>query len=180
MKENPTNCKATALRYAEKFGFSVIPINRKTKKPFIPWKEFQDRKATADEIWEWWNKWPAANVGIVTGKTSGIVVFDVDEAQGFDAIQEYVPDSLIIPCCKTPRGGQHFYFRAPGETLGNNSRLIPGSDYRGDGGYAIAPPSANGKGKNYAWLDGLSIEEAERWLGPILNYDPKLLADAAE
>jgi 5-methyltetrahydrofolate--homocysteine methyltransferase len=33
---------------------------------------------------------------------------------------------------------------------------------------------------DYAGRKGWSIEEAERWLGPILNYDPKLLADAAE
>jgi 5-methyltetrahydrofolate--homocysteine methyltransferase len=33
---------------------------------------------------------------------------------------------------------------------------------------------------DYAGRKGWSIEEAERWLGPILNYDPKLMANAAE
>ena len=33
---------------------------------------------------------------------------------------------------------------------------------------------------DYAGRKGWSIEEAERWLGPILNYDPKLIANAAE
>ncbi len=33
---------------------------------------------------------------------------------------------------------------------------------------------------DYAGRKGWKIEEAERWLGPILNYDPKLMADAAE
>jgi 5-methyltetrahydrofolate--homocysteine methyltransferase len=33
--------------------------------------------------------------------------------------------------------------------------------------------------EDYAARKGWSIEEAERWLGPILNYDPKRLADAA-
>jgi 5-methyltetrahydrofolate--homocysteine methyltransferase len=32
---------------------------------------------------------------------------------------------------------------------------------------------------DYAARKGWSIEEAERWLGPILSYDPKRLADAA-
>jgi len=32
---------------------------------------------------------------------------------------------------------------------------------------------------DYAARKGWSIEEAERWLGPILNYDPKRMADAA-
>jgi len=162
MKEDsPISCKTAALQYAEKFGFSIIPVNRKTKTPFIPWKEFQDRKATEKEIREWWEKWPSANVGIVTGKISRVVVIDIDEPQGFDAIQEYIPDTLIIPTCKTPRGGQHLYFRAPEEVLGNKSRLIQGCDFRGDGGYIIAPPSTNSKGKSYAWLDGLSIEKAD-------------------
>jgi 5-methyltetrahydrofolate--homocysteine methyltransferase len=33
--------------------------------------------------------------------------------------------------------------------------------------------------EDYAARKGWSVEEAERWLGPILNYDPKRLADAA-
>jgi len=33
---------------------------------------------------------------------------------------------------------------------------------------------------DYAGRKGWSIEEAERWLGPILNYDPTLMANAAE
>ncbi len=32
---------------------------------------------------------------------------------------------------------------------------------------------------DYAARKGWAIEEAERWLAPILNYDPKLIADAA-
>jgi 5-methyltetrahydrofolate--homocysteine methyltransferase len=32
---------------------------------------------------------------------------------------------------------------------------------------------------DYAARKGWSLEEAERWLGPILNYDPKGVTDAA-
>jgi 5-methyltetrahydrofolate--homocysteine methyltransferase len=34
--------------------------------------------------------------------------------------------------------------------------------------------------QDYAARKGWTLEEAERWLGPILNYDPKRIADAAE
>jgi 5-methyltetrahydrofolate--homocysteine methyltransferase len=34
--------------------------------------------------------------------------------------------------------------------------------------------------RDYAARKGWALEEAERWLGPILNYDPKRIADAAE
>ena len=33
---------------------------------------------------------------------------------------------------------------------------------------------------DYAARKGWELEEAERWLAPILNYDPKRIADAAE
>jgi 5-methyltetrahydrofolate--homocysteine methyltransferase len=34
--------------------------------------------------------------------------------------------------------------------------------------------------QDYAARKGWTLDEAERWLGPILNYDPKRIADAAE
>ena len=36
--------------------------------------------AIEDEVEEWWARWPDANVGIVTGRVSGIVVLDVTRA----------------------------------------------------------------------------------------------------
>jgi len=33
---------------------------------------------------------------------------------------------------------------------------------------------------DYAARKGWTVDEAERWLGPVLNYDPKRIADAAE
>ena len=34
----------------------------------------------------WWTKWPTANVGIITGHTSGIVVIDVDDTEQVPAL----------------------------------------------------------------------------------------------
>jgi 5-methyltetrahydrofolate--homocysteine methyltransferase len=34
--------------------------------------------------------------------------------------------------------------------------------------------------EDYAARKGWTVQETERWLGPNLNYDPKLIADAAE
>jgi hypothetical protein len=149
----------TALHYLTK-GYSVIPIKR-NKKPFIPWIEYQQKKPTEDKIREWWDKWPSANVAIVTGKISNICAVDIDEPEGFKAIQAYIPDNFVIPTCKTPGGGQHLYFQFPDKPLNNNTRVIPGCDFRGEGGYVIAPPSQNGKGQIYAWLDGLSLDDVE-------------------
>lgn len=141
----------TALNYAEQFGFSVIPTGR-DKKPLIKWEEFQKRKATEQEIRQWFKKWPDANIGIVTGAISNLAVIDVDTEEGKEAIQEYIPDSLIMPICNTPKGGQHMYFTCPDDKLSNNARLIPGCDLRANGGYVVAPPSVNGNGKQYKWV----------------------------
>ena len=155
MKEYPTtNCKPAALKYLKK-GYSVIPI-KPNKKPFIQWEEFQKRQPTQDEVHEWWRKWPSANVAIVTGKISGICGIDVDEKIGFEAIEEYIPDNLEIPTCKTPKEGHHLHFQMPEQPIGNNTRTIPGCDFRGEGGYLIVPPS-----KGYKWLDSLNLSDAE-------------------
>lgn len=148
----------SALNYLEKYKFSVIPAN-KNKKALIKWEEFQTRKATKEEIKEWWKKYPDANIAAVTGKESNLAVIDIDTEEGKDTIQEYIPDSILIPTCETPKGGQHLYFQCPDPPLNNNSRIIPGCDFRGEGGYILAPPSINDQGKVYRWLPGLSLDD---------------------
>jgi len=69
-----------------------------------------------------------------------------------------LPDALILPIARTPRGGWHLWFVYPagsGITVGTG--VIPGVDFRGEGGYIIAPPSVNGNGKSYTWEEGKSI-----------------------
>ena len=142
-----------ALQYLKK-GFSVIPC-KPDKKPFIKWEPYQNQKPTVEEVRAWWEKWPDAMIAIITGK---ICVIDCDNPDGQSKIDELLPDSLVFPVAQTPRGGRHYYFKMPDEPLGNNTGAIPGVDFRGQGGYIIAPPSRNGD-KGYVWLPGLSIDE---------------------
>lgn len=147
-----------AIRYFEKHGFSVIPV-RPDKTPFVKWEEYQRRLPTLEEIKAWWEQWPHAMIGIVTGRLSDVCAIDVDTDEGKEAIQEYIPDSLLMPTVQTPGGGQHMYFKPPENCPSNNSKLIIGCDFRGEGGYIIAPPSVNDADKVYSWLDSLSIDE---------------------
>ena len=144
-----------ALTYLEKYNFSVIPT-KPDKKPYTKWEEYQKRKPTAEELKELWTKYPNANVGIVTGPISNVVVIDIDGPEGKEAIQDFIPESLITPIVQTPREGQHLYFMNPDIKLCNNSRLIPGCDLRATGGYIIAPPSVSDTGKPYKWIIPLS------------------------
>jgi Bifunctional DNA primase/polymerase, N-terminal. len=47
-------CLEAALKYVA-FGFSVIPVKR-DKTPYLSWTEFQQRRATPEEIKEWFKK----------------------------------------------------------------------------------------------------------------------------
>jgi hypothetical protein len=146
-----------ALNY-RKQGLSIIPV-AKNKKPLIGWIHYQKNKATEEEIRAWYKKWPDANIGIVTGAISGIAVIDIDTEGGRQAIQEYIPDSLVMPAANTPSGGQHLYFKCADKKLSNNARTIPGCDLRANGGYVVAPPSNNGNGKAYSWQEGLGLHQ---------------------
>jgi hypothetical protein len=154
------NIIQSVLDYARR-GFSVIPIQH-DKTPYISWKEYQTRKASSYEIEAWWEKIPNAMIGIVTGEISGLLVIDCDTQEGYDAIQGLIPDSLILPVARTPRGGWHLYFLFPQNcklTVGTG--IMPGVDFRGEGGYIIASPSINADGKSYKWEEGLALNEIE-------------------
>ena len=136
--------KRHALYYAEQ-GFSVIPVDGITKKPAIEWKQYQETRADVAQIEAWWNAMPEADIGIVTGAVSGIVVVDAEKGADFDLF--HFPQT---PCVETGGGGRHWYFAyAP---MGNAVRFAPLYDFRGDGGYVIAPPSKHRSGNRYAWL----------------------------
>ncbi len=154
------NALQAALAYAGR-GFSVIPV-QPDKKPFIPWIDYQKRRATPEEITAWWGKWPTAMIGIVTGEISGIFVIDCDTPEGYEAIQKLLPDALLFPIAQTPRGGWHLWFIYPaGSKITIGTCILPGVDFRGEGGFVVAPPSINGNGKGYTWQQGLVLGEVE-------------------
>ena len=78
MSASPRSATSTAIADAARayaaHGWSVIPMQPRGKRPLVVWREFQQRAATVDEIDRWYRHWPDANVGIVTGQVSGIVV----------------------------------------------------------------------------------------------------------
>ncbi len=162
--------KESALMYREKYGFSVIPMQyyppvkeeKKGKKiPFLKtWKQFQTELPTLEQIKSWWEKWPDAMIGMVTGKLSGVVSIDVDEDIGFIEIEKLIPDSIITPTYKTPSGGVQMLFKMPDFDLRLAVRNIRGCDLRAEGGIAILPPSKNPSGK-YEWLPELNINGNE-------------------
>lgn len=163
MPENPTNMLAAALTYAEA-GWSVVPMVPRGKQPLIPWVEFQERCATASEIRAWFKRWPTANIAVVTGAISGIIVIDIDPRHGGEAALLVLEGEVgPIPStmeAKTGGGGRHLYFAYPGRPVGNRVGLRPGIDLRGDGGIVVVPPSVHPSGSRYAWTAGHEPQRA--------------------
>ena len=113
-----------ALQYLAK-GYSIIPIGKR-KKPIIPWKEYQTRSATADEVKGWFAEYPHMDIGIVTGKISRIVVVDVEAGGSTENLSPTV-------ISQTGGGGYHFFYKHPGKYVKNQVRLRDKMDIRGMG-----------------------------------------------
>src|SRR3989344_6674911 len=96
--------KEAALKYLSK-GWSIFPVNPTDKKPIVDWKQYQDRLPTVEELNESWTKWSWANIGLVTGKISGVSVVDVDPRNG--GTTDNLPETV-----QSETGGgrsHHFY-----------------------------------------------------------------------
>jgi hypothetical protein len=106
----------------------------------------------------------AQMIGCPTGSESGFIVIDVDIKRGARGMEWLDSKSDKLPPTRTHRtlsGGLHLLFRAPdGVEIGNSaSRVAPGVDVRGEGGYIIVPPSPG-----YAIADPVEMAEMPAWL----------------
>jgi hypothetical protein len=120
------------------------------KVPSIPWREFQTRLPTADEIREWFGRTPM-NLAVVTGAVSGVVVIDADAR---DALRWAVRHLPYTPWQTETARGFHLWYRHPGLHVPNRARMATQDgrlalDVRGDGGYVIAPGSVHASGVEY-------------------------------
>jgi hypothetical protein len=154
----------SALAYARR-GWSVIPLWAREKRPLIPWAPYQRHRSDEAEIRRWFRRWPSANVGVVTGAISSLVVIDVDPLHGGDHSLEALeqahgalPDTIRAA---TGGGGLHVYLAHPGGLVANKVGLVAGIDVRGDGGFVVAPPSVHPSGRRYAWLPPGLPDEAQ-------------------
>jgi hypothetical protein len=140
-------------------------------------------EATTDEaqIRKWWGMWPEANIGIATGRASGLWVLDVDPRHGGDetlaALEGQhgaLPDTVEV---LTQGAGRHLYWQSPPDfevrniqkREGEESPLGPGLDLRGDGGLVVAPGSRGEGGRGWEWEiehhpDSVAVLESPAWL----------------
>ncbi len=181
-----------AITYAA-HGWPVIPLHTPVNSTCdcirqectVPGKHPRTQhgltEASTDErqIRSWWSKWNNANIGIITGVASGLIVLDLDTrnegSTSLDVLQQTygpLPETLIV---HTPSGGRHFYFIYPkGVQVGSKIGFRKGLDIRANGGFVVAPPSRGANGKQYAWGNiGVVPAPFPTWLIPISSQPEK-------
>lgn len=157
------------LRLADQ-GFAVFPVAANNKSPATA-HGFKDATRDKAQLELWAETHPNCNIGIATGRISGIWVLDIDVKNNKSGAKSLVrllkahgelPDTLTVA---TPSGGYHFYFSYPADAeIDSRSALANGIDVRGNKGYAVAPPSKI-DGESYMWVDPRApIAQAPDWL----------------
>jgi hypothetical protein len=117
------------------------------KHPLIP-HGANDASIDAEVIGRWWQRWPHANVGIRTG--DAIDVCDLDNRDGLRHVLTLMGGrGLVGPVVRTG-AGWHLWFAATGH--GNRVGVMSDVDWRGRGGYVLAPPSRHLTGRRYRWV----------------------------
>jgi replicative DNA helicase len=180
------NMMEAALHYAGQ-GYPVFPVhspifkggcscgkancNNIGKHPRTP-HGFKDAVTDPLKIQEWWTECPDANIGIPTGRASGIVILDIDPRHGGDKSLDQL-ESQYGPLPETERiitgEGRHLTFLNPTNIIVKNATNLggyAGLDVRGEGGYRLVPPSLHSSGRRYE-RDGSSPHHASvlpEWL----------------
>jgi hypothetical protein len=126
-----------AINLARNRGWSVFPC-RNDKKPACP-RGFKDAATDPSAITELWRSHPGPLIGIATGAVSGCSVLDVD-IKYQAALAWWQDNHAQLPQTRTFRsrsGGLHLFLQHVAGVRNTQSKLCPGLDTRGDGGYII-------------------------------------------
>ena len=172
-----------ALEYLEK-GWAVIPINPDSKKPYLKWGSYVDEMyyPSEDDVITWWTNWPDANIAVLTGPLSGLVVVDCDNDEARAAAVEV--GLTRTPFVVKTKRGWHYYFKYPRgvDWIKNRTGVtgdgaewpsVDGLDLRGSKGFALLPPS-----KGYEWriMQGADWDDLPVYTAPkIVSSGPNVV-----
>lgn len=149
------------------WDLNVIPIKPNDKKPAIDsWAPFQKRKASKEELINWFDD-NSHNIAIVCGGISGnLVVLDFEEEHKnlYDDLAWLWSDLYgkpmheMTPIVLTGGGGYHVYLKSKERPplyhpIGEERNHLP--DIQSEGGYVIAPPSIHPNGKPYRFINSV-------------------------
>jgi len=150
--DGPFSAAALELRA---HGLAPIPLGGDNgKKPLISSFTKMKRPPSTDTLLKWSEKYPLANVGIVTD-LSGVTIVDIDDPALLDGMIERFGDTPLKTT--TPSGGFHLWYLANGEPsrTGLDGLKV---DIKARGGMVVVPPSVRlsgpHAGQRYGFLSG--------------------------
>lgn len=141
-----------ALTYAA-WGWPVFPLRPAAKIPATR-HGFKDATTDPQRIRAYWLRNPQANIGLRTGIKFDVIDLDTYKPAGLQTYLKLldgdeIPD--IHGQVTTGRAGLHLYVKPSGDTIAEG--VLPGLDYRGDGGYVVAPPSQiKTRVQSWSWI----------------------------
>jgi Bifunctional DNA primase/polymerase, N-terminal/AAA domain len=157
----PDTILDAALRLA-KSGLPVFPCHQ-NKRPASP-HGFRDASRDPDAIVALWHAFPGPLIGMPTGEASGRDILDIDPRHGGEEWEaqhrDRLPTTLVH---ETKSGGRHYVFAHASGVRNSAGLIAPGVDVRGDGGYAIVPPSPG-----YTVAIGTEPAPLPEWLLPLV------------
>jgi hypothetical protein len=197
---------ATAFLYAYR-GWAILPLygirnggcrcpeGKKCTEPGSHPRMKRGLKAATTDlitIKHWWNRWPSANIGIATGKISGIIVITVEPRNGGNESLQAAKKKLgalpITLKANTGGNGRHRIFQHPKTAVRTDTcgkLLGRGVDVLSDGSYFVAPGSLDVSGKKYSWVKGKSIRDvtpatlANSWLERLCSGHDRIAGSLA-
>ena len=167
-------------------GLQVVPAmtpseNRtQWKRPALPkWRALEHELAPDLTFERWYGEQGEHarrnNMGMITGQCSGnVFMIDLDLHknpaaatwwEGVNALHNMGGD-IETPRQTTGGGGKQILFRAPAGWTPPTCKTSIGVDIRGQGGFAMLPPSMHESGTPYKWDAGLEPWEIEVSLAP--------------
>lgn len=146
-------------------GSTSVTTDPAGNRPKGSWEPFMQRVATEQEI-ERWIGAKVESVAVIGGRISGgVEILDFDVPGFYEAWAELVgADAELLPVQRTGGGGTQLAWRCPNPEA--NSKLAWSPDEsahtgrriaietRGEGGYALLPPSLHPSGRHYQLLHG--------------------------
>ncbi len=151
----PGALTAAAHWYAAQ-GIPVFPLRPGEKTPLPRSNGFKDATTDPTQITAWWTATPQANIGLPTGHLFDVI--DIDGPAGYLSLADLRAAGMIPPIigyALTANHGAHLYIAPTGD--GNTAGIEPGVDYRGIGGYVVAPPSRQADGSMWQWSTPLNL-----------------------
>ena len=175
-------------RFYRSLGIQAVPSKepregQNWKRPALAtWREFESALTPDDTFDQWYgprgDHLGRTNLGLITGRASGgIFVVDLDThahpeaAMWWQSMQDmqHRAGDLETAQQTTGGGGKQLLFRAPTGWSPPTSKTPVGVDIRGEGGFAVLPPSRHASGQSYTWDAGLApwevgVSDAPQWL----------------